>query len=276
MMASRTIAAAALGVLIIAATAGSSAGQTITFTKPANSPDGIAVRVLEGLDDVSPAVVQNVDDGWTYEARLSPSRWRNDLIFLIDLPKRNSKTDAYRVSSDAVTLELHFSFTPANSDDHIEVPIELFRGVGYNERKRIDDMSQHEQYQKILLSQALAEHYLHKLVSPQDGFTKYMMRVWFETLYAAIVHQHRPLAMDPRLEPMTADTFSGDRDSIRHFSGAMAQVREATWLQMSRLPALLSNDDCEGAKALVSYLEQYHQEFPEMRRRWVFPILTTC
>ena len=245
-----------------AALAVPSAAQTVTFTEPDNAPAGITMQVLEGNDDVAPTTLAKTGKSWVYTVTPNHAAWRNNYVFLINLPERKSTSDAYEVSSDAVTLELDFSFTPTDVEN-IDVPIELFRSIGYKERLRIEGLPRFQRFQKILLSQALARHYFNRLQNRHDGITQYTARLWFESLYAAIVTDGRPLLMGEDVSEFLNNVFDAGSDDARHFAGARAQVRQSTWLQQAELPALLSTENCDGAAALVSELEAFDAKNPD-------------
>ena len=251
----------ALAVAILVGVASQADAQTVFFKAPPDAPSGLNVQVLTDQLATVPEDVPAVDGGWEYHVVPKPGAWRNEPVFLINLPERKPDTDG--VSSDPMSLELGFSFKVNQSKDRFEVPIVLFKGVGVKERLRIEALRPFQEYERILLAQALALHYIARLHDPHQPPVRYVTKLWFETVYAAIVSEHRPLRVSSGLLQTIGSVFDNDAPSASHFAGATAQVRQLAWRDQADLDPLLEARDCVSAKALIDYLEAYNTDNPD-------------
>lgn len=234
--------------------------QTVVFSAPADAPTGITIQVLTDDQDTTAETIAPNNGSWEFHVARVPGEWRSEPTFLINLPART--VGASGVDSDATTLDLSFSFKASQANERFEVPLALFKGVGLKDRQAVEAMRPFQQFEKILLAQALALHYIARLHDPHTSMARFSTKLWFETVFAAIAAQ-RPLRVSPGLTQTIGQVFDDDADSLSHLNGAMAQIRQRTWGDQRDLGSLLANNDCQSAKALVDFLTAYDAKFPD-------------
>jgi hypothetical protein len=234
---------------------GEAMAQTIVFTLEPETPATTKIQVLDSIGDVTPVDGVFANGSFSYVVKKDPAKWRNQPSFLITFRARSPSTDPFHVDDDEVTVRLDFSFAADWQGEDIVVPIGLIHGVGVAERNRIDNLSGYEWYQKIISAQVLALHYLHRLPIKQDAATRYMAKVWFETIYGSITDQNWPLRVSEDVQNVLNQAFADDADSLSHFAGARAQLRQAIWLDKDHVDALVEGRACGSAKDLVAALK---------------------
>lgn len=189
-------------------------GQTIEFLASPDLPDGIAVEVLTSAGDTSPTVVQPCSKGWCYGVA-PPASGRRELTFLVLIPERD---DPEGISADAMQVQMTFSISAMEPTETIEVPIVLFRSTSSTFLEQIDNLPEHQIYQKIQFGQQLALHFASRLPSRQDALTQRMMQVWFDSLHRAIVMQRRPLRMPRDIMERIRASFANDQRKLNYFT----------------------------------------------------------
>lgn len=249
-----------LAIALAAALFGTAAqGQTITFTKPAGAPDGIAVRVLTSDEDTTPADVDSITGGWQYKVTPEAGAWRNQPTFLIELPART--VEANHISSDKTIVELSFSFKATQTDMEVEVPIAMFTGVGVNDRLRVADMRPFQLFEKILMSQAMALHYLARIPEPNSSQARFTAKVWFDTIAAGVQNQDRPIRLSAGLDQTIGKVFETDAQSMSYFRGTAEQLRARAWRDYRDVDEALAMG-CDTAIALLKFLDAHNAAFP--------------
>lgn len=233
-----------------------SASPSILFKVPDDAPAGVKVEVLDSIDDIEPAVVPPAEGGFKYQVDLDPARWLTEPSFIITLPQRHTND----VDSREITLRLDFSFPVDSPDEVITVPLAFFSGTGSKERERIDDLPRFRFFEKILLSQALSEHYRQHL-NPHDRSRVFMAKVWFETLFATI-SKKIPLRISEDVADVLSKAFDGNAEEASHLAGAQAQLRRLIWRDQNRVYDLVRHKSCRSAADLVGLLKQNLADHP--------------
>ncbi len=256
-------------LVVAAATLLPAAGtaQTIQFQRMPGLPDGVTVSVLSDASDVTAMQIEPTETGWTYSFVLHPIRWREEPTFLISVPARTIANGG--VDSAAMVLELDFSFKATERDRVIEVPLAAFAQFGNAERQRIEALPVFAQFEQIMLSQGLTRHFEARL-SGNDGSTRRMAQVWFDSLVRAIQpadpDRRRPLRLGTTVVDTVARVFDGNGAKLSYFRGTVAQIRAAFWRDLLDAPKLLEVGQCDLLRLLAEDLRRRHGANPDDAR----------
>lgn len=237
--------------------------QTIRLTPAATLPSGVSVSVLDFPQDSSPRpIVAGPDGVWTIDVSADAEAWRNEPTILITVPARNSAVDG--VTSDAVTLQLDFSFKATDSDVQIDVPVQIFTSFGARARDQIERLSQFQRYEQILMAQSLAQHFLARLENPEDALTQRMVQLWFDAVFRATgPDENRPLRLGSEVQDVVKRAFASNSEKKSYFEDLVAQLRQRFWRDQTDFETLIGRNECGVAVSIANDLKQRHAAHPE-------------
>lgn len=259
----RLMASIALSLVATTMTASAVSAQSIKLIPTGKFPAAVTVSVLDTPKDNTPRPIEPAADGtWIITVARDPSAWRNEPTILIKVPARARAVDG--VSSDAVTLQLDFSFKATDAESQIDVPIEIFSVFGTKELDRVEAMARFQRYEQIFLAQSLARHYLSRLGNPEDALTQRTVQLWFDAIYTAAAdsEESRPLRLGSDIQRIIKQVFP---NRVGYFATLTAQLRQRFWRDKDDLDDLLAEPepDCTIGDNLVKDLERRHAAHPE-------------
>ena len=248
----------ALLLLALWAFCGAAAAQTIRFVPLEQLPEGTRLGVLLDDQDAIPDwLTPTADDRWEHQLVTDPRRWRTEPTFVLEVQPR----DVGLLKTKQMRLQLPLSFKATETVD-IEIPLVLFSGTGIRIRNDIDIMESFRRYEQILLAEGLTRHFLQQL-HPQDSATRRMSRAWFDAMFRAIDREGKPLRMAPFVIDVPLGAFQGDQGGLAYIRSSADYIRSLFWRDAAEFEGLLEAGACDTARALLTYLEDQHRQFPE-------------